>query len=108
MDQETFARFVKSDMRENVFKQALSEDELEAAAGGNLSCGALLQFGLCGLNGSEEDRYCTRSSFRKIYEGGFPNCIATVEEGSWCSTNDACFFDAIRYEGMVECTKAWK
>lgn len=36
-------------------------------------------------------------------------CAATVEDGSWCSSNDACHTsNAIRYTGMNDCSKAWK
>ena len=56
---------------------------------------------------------CIEAHYRNIYEGGFPNCAATVEEGSWCGSNDACKKDAIRYKGMencfaADCSKAWK
>ena len=78
--------------KEQVFKQEVSDDELEAVAGGKGSGGE-----------------CNRNQARDIYKGGFPNCAATVEEGSWCSSNDACITDAVRYwemKNMVECNKA--
>ena len=56
---------------------------------------------------------CVEGFHRDIYKGGFPNCAATVEDGSWCGTNDACVTTAIVYKGMEECSfsncnKAWK
>jgi len=56
---------------------------------------------------------CVKSLYRDIYKGGFPNCVATVEDGSWCGSNDACTLNAIRYTGMedcafADCSKAWK
>lgn len=56
---------------------------------------------------------CVNSFYRDIYQGGFPNCAATVEDGSWCGTNDACVSTAVHYKGMEECSfsdcsKAWK
>ena len=56
---------------------------------------------------------CVKSYNRDIYKGSFPNCAATVEEGSWCDTNDACTVSAIIYKGMencafADCAKAWK
>ena len=46
---------------------------------------------------------CVEVHYRDIYQGGFPNCAATVEDGSWCGSNDACTSDAIRYQGMENC-----
>ena len=56
---------------------------------------------------------CHISYYRDIYKGGFPNCAATVEDGSWCDKNDACTLNAIRYQEMEgcylsDCKKAWK
>ena len=70
---------VKKNMSEEmVFAQELSDDELETVSGG-----------LCGLNGkgceaavSWEMDHCTEMFNRNIYDGGFPNCAATVEDGS--------------------------
>ena len=38
----------------------------------------------------------------------FPNCAATVEENSWCASNDACYLSAVVYIGMNKCSKAWE
>ena len=44
-----------------------------------------------------------------MYGGGsFPNCAATVEDGSWCKRNDACHDKAVDYRGMGSCKKAWR
>ena len=45
---------------------------------------------------------------RYIYTGSFPNCAATVEDGSFCDTNDACYTAAVWYLGKKDCAKAWK
>ncbi len=66
---------------EAVFTQDLSSEEMESVSGGRR------------LN---------------IYDGGFPNCAATVESGSWCGSNDACHTWSIIYVGMSDCSKAWK
>ena len=69
-----------------VFIQKVSDEEMEAVAGG----------------GSENKTECVRDSSRDIYHPSFPNCAATVEEGSWCDWNDACFSNAVQYTGMVQ------
>ena len=88
-----------------VFGQELSLEELDAAAGG--------------VDPDPDIRNCVQKHSRAIYGGnGFPNCSATVESGSWCSTNDACNNDAIVYwdvkkrghgpwNGDSDCEKAW-
>ena len=79
-----------------VFDQEISPDDLDAVAGG------------AGNGGG-----CVRADLRFIYSGGFPNCAATVEDGSFCNSNDACYDDEVDYRGMedcvfVNCNKAWK
>ena len=52
---------------------------------------------------------CVKDHKRNIYGGnGFPNCAATVEDGSWCERNDACYNEAVIYDGRTDCAKAWK
>ena len=51
---------------------------------------------------------CVENNKRNIYVPKFPNCAATVGDGSWCGTNDACYSDAVDYQGMVDCSKAWR
>lgn len=38
---------------------------------------------------------------------GTPNCAATVEDGSWCDSNDACYNKEVRYLSLNNCAKAW-
>ena len=90
---------------EQVFKQELDDDELEAVAGG----GGAFAKGGTGEDPEAWDKdsdHCVNHHYRDIYDGGFPNCAATVEDGSWCDTNDACTFTAVNYQGMNDCTKA--
>jgi hypothetical protein len=109
MDVKTFSRFMKDEKRMSVFQQALSEDELEAASGGKLACDILMRFALCGLNGSpDEQDPCINTYHRGIYDSGFPNCAATVDDGSWCEVNDACYNVSVVYKDMRDCHKAWK
>ena len=66
---------------EQVFKQALDDDELEAVAGGK---------------GEDDDNdECIKAYFR--YKEG-EGCAATVEDDSWCMLNDACSDVAVVYE----------
>jgi hypothetical protein len=84
---------------EQVFKQEVADDELEGIAGGGCEDGAW------------HDNYynCPKIDTRNIYKGGFPNCAATVEKGSWCGYNDACEWQAVVYEGMKKgCGRAWE
>ena len=93
-----------------VFDQEVSLDELEAVAGG-YDCSAesrILPWTLDDQWDADKDN-CVQDHYRQIYGGnGFPNCAATVEDGSWCGTNDACNNNAIDYKGMNDCSKAWR
>ena len=75
-----------------VFIQNVSDVEMESVAGGE---------------GQIED-HCVNCFYRDIYNPSFPNCAATVEADSWCVGNDACFSDAVNYQGMTVCDRAWK
>ena len=75
-----------------VFIQEVSDEEMEAVAGG----------------AGKNDRECVHDFERHIYDPSFPNCAATVEDGSNCFDNDGCFADSVVYLGMKECIKAWK
>ena len=86
-----------------VFRQELSDTELSETSGGSCRYGAS-----CGDPSNYEHAHCTQQWERDIYEGGFPNCAATVEDDSWCGQNDACYADAIDYQNMHECIKAWE
>ena len=91
---------------DKVFDQELSMDELASVSGGSEP------------NLSEDYWHCSDSNRRDIYgrywkDGeyqidGFPHCTATVEDESWCFTNDACYLAAVCYDGMKNCSKAWR
>ena len=77
---------------EAIFRQELSSDELECVTGGD---------------GGEGDD-CVYVDNRDIYKWRFPNCASTVESGSWCDMNDACYAAAVVYYALDECAKAWR
>lgn len=87
-----YLKAVAAEKEDNVLSQELSPDELEAVAGGDQD---------------EDLKNCVRYSERNIYLGGFPNCAATVEDGSFCGSNDACYHSMVSYYILVECQKAW-
>lgn len=100
VEEQKFTEFLKAldDADETaVFNQELSVEDLANVVGGD---------------GKTGDVNCVKAHWRNIYEGGFPNCAATVEEGSWCGDNDACGGYAIRYYylscKLFNCTKAWR
>ena len=101
VDEDKFAEFMKAvaaQTEDAVLGQELSTDEMEEAAGGYCRGGA-----------SEGDRWnCVQMARRYIYAHKFPNCAATVENGSLCSSNDACYQTAVDYIDMKDCSKAWK
>lgn len=109
MDQKAFGEYMKTmavKTENEVFSQKVSDTELSETSGG-----------LCGLNGygpckkpqyDYDSVHCVDMFKRDIYDGGFPNCAATVEDGSWCKTNDACYSAAVDYQGMNDCAKAWQ
>ena len=70
VDEGKLAQYLKAvaaKKEDEVLAQPLSPDELEAVSGGD----------------QDDDRTnCVRYSERNIYLGGFPNCAATVEDGS--------------------------
>lgn len=94
---------------DEVFGQALSVEDLDAASGGAATAEELDQ--------AREDN-CVQIDYRLIYGGGgFPNCAATVEDGSMCHRNDACYSNAVRYADVSRwndfakddlCAKAWR
>ena len=116
VDEGKFAEFMQAlaaQTEDAVLGQELSVDEMEAAAGGNacpqgqnVVTSPVNDGNRCSLT---QQANCYHEEKRSIYSGGFPNCAATVENGSWCGTNDACHTsNAIRYTGLTDCTKAWK
>jgi len=104
-DEKEFGGYVKGVAGKNeadIFRQEVSEAELTAANGGRKD-GVRIHFAE-----SDPDDNCTRTQWRNIYRDSFPNCAATVEADSWCDVNDACYFLAIIYQEMEECSRAWR
>lgn len=101
VDEKKFAEFLKAASDDAVFNQEVSLDELESVAGGITPDGC-----------SELQFECRKTVVRYIKQlpggYGFPNCAATVEDGSWCDTNDACWSASVQYGNMEECSKAWR
>lgn len=88
-----FLKAVEMEKEAEVFGQELAPEELEGVAGG----------------GDPSDTNCTDHTYgRNIYYTGFPNCAATVEDGSFCWTNDACWNSQVIYKFMNDCSKAWR
>ena len=100
VDIDSFAAFMKEAItEEEVFSQEVSAEELSYVAGGK---------SYPGLCDSAVNINCARSNYYRIYDNSFPNCNATVEDGSWCYESDACYGNAITYVDLKECAKAWK
>ena len=89
-----------------VFGQEVSVSDLDAISGGNMDTD--LEYSSNRKDSDESN--CVQKHKRPIYGGGgFPNCAATVEDGSFCYRNDACYDDAIHYIGITSvhgCHKA--
>lgn len=99
-----------SDQEKEILAQEADDEALEEVTGG------FSLFGWCDGGHSYDpnvercDGDCVQTHKRSIYLkfDAFPNCAATVEDGSWCHENDACVTDAVYYYNMKECAKAWK
>ena len=103
VDEGKFTEFMQAlaaQTEDAVLGQELSADEMEAAAGG---ADPTLHPHTKVLGDN-----CTQTEWRDIYKGGFPNCAATVEDGSWCSSNDACHNFSVKYANRKSCGKAWE
>ena len=95
IEEKAYGEFLKSfpDYNERaVFNQTVSAEELAEYSGGD----------------SGDQAGCLIIQRRSIYYGAFPNCAATVEDGSFCDLNDACFRGAVEYYPLYDCHKAWK
>ena len=104
VSEEKFTEFMKASCDDKVLEQEVSLDELEAAAGGGFNARSHKVY-----QRDDDAENCVKSWRRNIYGGsGFANCAATVEDGSWCSENDACYDYSITYVGMKDCKKAWR
>lgn len=88
-----------SEKEKKVFNQEVNEEELDRVSGGFLA----------NENCVETD---TRSIYVRYTNDGvwsdFPNCAATVEDGSLCDTNDACMAWAVKYLDKKKCMRAWE
>ena len=86
---------------QEIMNQEMNLDEMETVAGG-ICIAALGRNDYCNSHSSEKYE-------RPLYNpDGSINCAATVEDGSWCGSNDACYYDEAKYFGMRDCEKAWK
>ena len=111
VDEGRFTEFMQAlaaEQEDAVMGQELSADEMESAAGGY--CNQPSESGYCRGAASEKNIWnCVKGVMRYIYRGkGFPNCAATVEDGSWCNSNDACYQSSVDYIDMKDCSKAWR
>ena len=100
VDEGKFTEFLTAlaaEQEDAVLGQELSPDEMDVAGGLR---------GAMSVTLPASD--CISYSSRNIYDGGFPNCAATVEDGSWCGSNDACYSKGIKYVDMKDCGKAWR
>ena len=101
---------------DEILAREVSDDELSQATGGGSmgipGCEApsVMSNNVCSHNHDEGTPLdaCLKEWQRSIYVPVFPNCAQTVEDGSWCGDNDACYSSAIDYQGMHVCAKAWK
>ncbi len=88
----------KEKKEEKVFSQEVSKDELESISGGGCHVPEMAKR-------EDDPNRCVSIHKRDINEAG---CAATVESGSFCYENDACFESSVVYNGMKDCRKAWK
>ncbi len=95
IEESRFAAFMNALREEAVFSRELSESDLVASAGG--------------ARKDEPWNDTCRSAVKwYIYDTNFPDCNATVESGSWCGSNDACYSSAIVYPDMKSCGRSWE
>ena len=90
---------------QEIMNQEMSLDEMEDVSGG--------AYGMIDVFAKNIARGITFNSADKVTlnfynEDGSINCAATVEDGSWCHDNDACYTNQMDYQGMKSCSKAWK
>lgn len=98
---------------EEILAKPVDKEELKQVSGGwgeNWGDGGYFRPDGCGSTFAKDtdENNCTYQWKRNIYSPAFPNCAATVGDGSWCGDNDACFSGAVSYQGMKDCSKAWK
>ena len=106
VDEEKFAAFLRAltaDPEEAILAQQVSEEELNGVTGGG-KCPSQAQKDTFGANDCQ-----TGGTTRWIYRRKFPNCAQSVESGSWCNSNDACYsYSSVHYTGMNDCSRSWK
>lgn len=95
IEESRFAAFMNALQEELVFSREVSESELAAAGGG-------------AHKDEPWNDTCSKASKWYIYDTKFPDCNATVEKGSWCSSSDACYSSAIVYKDMKSCSRAFE
>ena len=86
---------------QEILNQEMSKDEMETVAGG-------FCFMWLGRKGGCDTDSSKKYGREICKPDGTVNCSATVEEGSWCGSNDACYEDETVYFNMQDCEKAWK
>ena len=105
LDQTVFAAVLHemaSRLKEKVMKSELSNEELSLTSGGD-GC----RFSEKCENDSYNNCSCLQHRYLRDNKGNI-NCAASVESGSWCLTNDACFEEQVHYRNRNKgCDKAW-
>ena len=85
---------------QEIMNQEMSKDEMDTVAGG-LWC-------IMGHSYAECDNRGAKAHGRPIRRpDGSIDCANTVEDGSSCETNDACYEENVKYYGLKDCAKAW-
>ena len=108
-DEAAFAEALR-EIESDVFDQSVSEEELAFASGGSsYPCGSISEKNCEEVWREEPTDNCSHNMYRDIYGGnGFANCAATVEDGSFCYDNDACYRIQVKYTNRKDCWKAWQ
>ncbi|MBR3016273.1 MAG: hypothetical protein IKH57_04215 [Clostridia bacterium] len=94
---------------QEIMNQELSQDEMDTVAGGGYD----IEYRDLGCQFAGAYVHCKADNAlkngRELYRPDKTvNCANTVEDGSHCDTNDACYDDKVVYLGMEDCHKAWK
>jgi len=105
LDQAAFGNVLHemaSRLKEKVMKSELSDEELSLTSGGD---GCYFS-DKCD---NDSNNNCSRLQHRYLRDKyGTINCAASVEPGSWCLSNDACFEEQVHYRNRGKnCDKAW-
>ena len=89
---------------QEIMNQEMSSEEMETVAGGG-KCDFSMSIAREGRCWSIPAQQYGRPARRP---DGSMNCAATVEDGSHCGSDDACYEDEVVYLGIVDCEKAWQ